>query len=247
MLYLIGMGLGNEKDLTLNAIDALRESDFVYLENYTSNLGFDIEDLKELIGKNIVLVDRTFVESEKEIMENSREKTVSLLIKGDVFSATTHSELFLSAKQKGINCKIIHNASVLTAVGDSGLSLYKFGKAVSIPFDNEGVESAYDSFLENKDMHTLFLLDLKPSENKYMNFKEGLNYLLRMSRKKGEDRFNLHTFCVVCAALGTDKEIIRYGKIFDLLDLNIEVYPQCFIIPGKLHFLEEEVLNSFRI
>ena len=29
--------------------------------------------------------------------------------------------------------------------------------------------------------------------------------------------------------------------------LNIEVYPQCVIIPGDLHFIEEEMLSCFKI
>ncbi|HIH25712.1 MAG TPA: diphthine synthase, partial [Nanoarchaeota archaeon] len=47
--------------------------------------------------------------------------------------------------------------------------------------------------------------------------------------------------------LGTEEQIIKYGKINELLDIEINVYPQCIIIPGKLHFMEEEVLELYKI
>ncbi len=247
MLYLIGIGLGNEKDLTLNSLEAVKKCDLVYLENYTSSLNFDIKSLEKLTGKMIITADRDLVENSEEIIENAKEQNVAFLVKGDIFSATTHLDLFLRAKKEKIECKIFHNSSILTAVGDTGLSLYKFGKTASIPFDNEKIESPYDIFLENGKMHTLFLLDLKPSENKYLNFKDGLNYLLKKSGERKDNKITNETKCVLCFSLGTEKEFIKYGRIKDLFNLNIESYPQCIIMPGELHFIEEEMLNIFKI
>ena len=42
--------------------------------------------------------------------------------------ATTHSDLWLRAKQRNIPVQIIHNASVMNAVGACGLQLYRFGE-----------------------------------------------------------------------------------------------------------------------
>lgn len=247
MLYLIGTGLGNEKDLTINAKDVIKECDFVYLENYTSYVGFDVKKLEKLVKKNIILVNRNFVEVENEIIKNAKNKNVAFLVKGDVFSATTHTDLFIRAKQNNIEVSILHNASVLTAIGDTGLSLYKFGKVISIPFNNDLIDSPYEIFLENKDMHTLFLLDLRPDENRYMNFKEGLKYLLKKSSEKNDNKINDETKCVVCCGLGTGKTVIKYGKIADLLKLDVNVFPQCIVAPSSLHFMEEEMLNYYKI
>src|SRR3989338_534138 len=247
MLYLIGLGLGDEKDLTLNSLDVIKNCSFVYLENYTSFLVFDVKKLESLIGKNVILAEREFVETSDEMINNALNSDVAFLVKGDVFSATTHVDLFLRAVHHGIRCSVLHNSSVLTAVSDTGLSLYKFGRVVSIPFDYNNVYSSYETFSSNGDSHTLFLLDLKPSENKFMNFKDGFNYLLNKSGERNDSRIGLDTMCVVCAALGTDKAVIKYGKICDLLNFNIDAYPQCIIIPGKTHFVEEEVLNLFRL
>ena len=49
-------------------------------------------------------------------------------------SATTHTDLELRARQKGIPVKVVHNASIMNAVGACGLQLYRFGEAVSIVF-----------------------------------------------------------------------------------------------------------------
>ena len=38
MLYFIGLGLGNEKDITLRGLEAVKSCDKSFLENYTSVL-----------------------------------------------------------------------------------------------------------------------------------------------------------------------------------------------------------------
>ena len=42
MLYIIGLGLGDEKDITLRGLEAVKKCDKVYLEAYTSLLSFGI-------------------------------------------------------------------------------------------------------------------------------------------------------------------------------------------------------------
>jgi diphthine methyl ester synthase len=56
------------------------------------------------------------------------------LVVGDAFCATTHSDLFLRAinlgilfSYIGIEVKVIHNASIVSAVGCTGLQVYRFG------------------------------------------------------------------------------------------------------------------------
>jgi diphthine synthase len=45
MLYVIGLGLGDEKDITLRGLEAIKKCKKVFLENYTSILGVDINKL----------------------------------------------------------------------------------------------------------------------------------------------------------------------------------------------------------
>ena len=39
VLYIIGLGLGSEKDITVKGLEAVKKSDKIYLEAYTSILG----------------------------------------------------------------------------------------------------------------------------------------------------------------------------------------------------------------
>lgn len=97
-----------------------------------------------------------------EMLDASKYKDVALLVVGDPFSATTHTDLVLRAKEKGIKFQIIHNASILNAVGSCGLQLYSFGETISIPYWTEAwqPDSFFDKIVANFDrnLHTLCLL-----------------------------------------------------------------------------------------
>ena len=45
VLYVIGLGLGDEKDITVRGLEAVKRSEKVFLEAYTSILGVDIDRL----------------------------------------------------------------------------------------------------------------------------------------------------------------------------------------------------------
>lgn len=95
-------------------------------------------------------------------MEGSENADVALLVVGDPFGATTHTDLVLRAKEKGIKVQVVHNASILNAVGCCGLQLYSFGETVSIPYWTETWQP--DSFFQKicnnykEKLHTLCLL-----------------------------------------------------------------------------------------
>lgn len=243
MLYVIGLGLDNEKDISLKGIEAVKKCNKVYFENYTSVFNASLKKLEKLYGKKVIEADREFVE-DGSFIEEARKKNIALLVIGDCFSATTHIALYLKARKSGIKVKVIHNASILTAIAATGLSLYKFGAVASIPFDNKNVVSPYVILKKNKDMHTLFLLDLNPKEKKFMTLNEAIDYLLRVSDNKKV--FSENTLCVACCALGSDREIIKVSKAKDLLKMKFNRFPQCLIVPGKLHFMEDEFLKFYK-
>ena len=179
MLNIIGIGLGDEKDITLKGLELVKKADFVYLESYTSRLNCSISKLEKLYGKKIILADRSLVENGTEIVLNAKEKDVSFLVIGDVFGATTHIDIMERAKEAKVKINIVHNASILTAVGETGLELYKFGKTTSIPFENSNVVSPVKVFEVNHKigLHTLFLLDLRPDEDRFMTVNDAISYL----------------------------------------------------------------------
>jgi diphthine synthase len=242
MLYLIGIGLNDEKDISLKGLEAIKKCKFVYLEYYTSKLNVDLKKLEKLYGKKIIIADRSLVENSDEIIQNSKKYHTALLVIGDVFGATTHINFLIECKKNNIEFKIIHNASVLTAVGETGLELYKFGKTTSIPFNNKNVKTTIEVIKQNQknDLHTLILLDLDPINNRFMNAKEAVKYLLDNGFKK-EDKI------IVCSQLGGSSEIV-YSDINTLVNKDFNKYPQSIIIPAKkLHFVEEESLELWKI
>ena len=249
-LNIMGIGLNDEKDITLKCLELVKKADFVYLESYTSKINCNISYLEKLYGKKIILADRKLVEmdAEKTILQQAREKEVAFLVVGDVFSATTHMDLYLRAKKLGIKTRITHNASVLTAIGITGLQLYKFGKITSIPIENENVEVPYDVLKSNKknNLHTLFILDLKPNSNDSLSVNDAIRYLLKVELKRGEKVLTDNTLCIGCAKLGSLDQILKAGKANDLLKFDFKNGMHCLIVPSKqLHFMEEEALRLY--
>ena len=249
-LYFIGIGLNDEKDISIKGLETVKKADLVYLENYTSKLNCGLNFLEKLYGKKIILADRNLVESgaEKTILANAKTKEVAFLVVGDVFSATTHMDLYLRAKRHGIKTRVIPNASVLTAVGITGLQLYKFGKTASIPFYNENVETPYDALALNQknNLHTLLLLDIKEYSNDSLTISEAIRYLLKVELKRGERIFTDNTLCIGCAKLGSLDQIVKAGKAKELLKFDFKNGMHCLIIPSKnLHFMEEEALKLY--
>tara|TARA_Y100000310_G_scaffold345750_1_gene469245 strand:+ start:1804 stop:2526 length:723 start_codon:yes stop_codon:yes gene_type:complete len=240
MLYLIGLGLCNGQDISLRGLEKVKSCDYIYLENYTSKLDCDLSELEKLYGKKVILAEREFVEDGQVILDQSVENNVALLIIGDVFGATTHISLFKEAKQMGIDVEIVNNASILNAVGVVGLELYKYGKVASIPFGHADVKVPIDVLKMNQanGLHSLFLLDLVPKENKYMECKEAVDYLISNSAITAD------TKVVVCAKLGCKDYLVKYLRAGDVKDLML--YPQCLIVPGELHFVEEEMLELWK-
>ena len=247
-IYFIGLGLGNEKDISINGLEAIKKCDIVYLENYTSILNCTKEQLEKFYNKKIILARRSLVEAdENEIIENAKAKNVAFLVIGDPFAATTHIDLFLRAKKEGIKCHVIHNASIASAVGITGLQVYKFGKITSIPLENENIEAPYDVLKGNLSLglHTLFLLDLNPDEETFMSVNDGLRYLLKAELKRNERIFSEKILCVGCARLGSESQVIKAGSAKYLLKFNFGKPVHCLIVPGKLHFMEEEALKLY--
>ncbi|MDO8642840.1 MAG: diphthine synthase [Candidatus Woesearchaeota archaeon] len=250
-LYLIGLGLGTEKDITLHGLEAVKKCSKLYIETYTSQLGCSKEVLEQFYGKPLISADRTLVEShaEETILKDAEQEDVAFLVVGDVFGATTHTDLMLRAKEKNIPVTVINNVSIINAVANTGLELYKFGKTTSIVFPekNHQPESFYDVIAQNKSIgaHTLCLLDIKMEQGseRFMTINDALNILLDIEKKRKQDIVTEKTFVVGCARMGHEDAVIKYGSVEELMKHNFGKPLHCLIIPGPLHFKEEEMLK----
>jgi diphthine synthase len=94
--------------------------------------------------------------------------------------ATTHTDLILRAEELKIPYTVIHNASIMNAIGATGLALYNFGQTISIPFFTETwrPDSWLDRILENwkLGLHTLCLLDIKVKEQSEENMARSVAF-----------------------------------------------------------------------
>ena len=57
------------------------------------------------------------------ILSAAKAGSASVLVVGDPFCATTHSDLCLRANELGIKVEVIHNASIMSAIGACGLQM----------------------------------------------------------------------------------------------------------------------------
>lgn len=265
-LYFIGLGLFDEKDISIKGLEIIKKCKYVFLENYTCKLHTSIKKMEDLYSKEIILADREMVESTSEtsILKHAIDNDVAFLVIGDPMSATTHTDLWLRCKELSIKTKFIPNASIFTAVGVTGLQLYKFGKTSSIVFPEPNwlPQTPYDTIKLNKEhnLHTLLLLDIKVKESskadirknkdnflpsRYMTVNEGIKALFDIEEIRKEGVFTDETLCIGCARLGSDDPTIIFGKAKDLLTRDFKEALHCIIVPAKMHFLEEEAVNNY--
>jgi len=252
VLYMIGLGLYDEKDITVRGLEAVKSSKLVYLEDYTSKLSVSIKKLEDYYGKKVISADRDMVEKNSdEILNHAVKENVSFLVVGDVFSATTHVDIYLRAKEKGIQIEVINNTSILTAIGLVGLELYKYGKTTSMPYFEPSFkpQTPYDVIKQNKKqgLHTLVLLDIKRDLDKYMSVNECLKQFLEIEEERKESVINNELMVVGCARLGSNNFKIKYGKVSALLNEEFGDPLHCLIVPGKMHFMEEDMLTQWKM
>ena len=252
-LVFVGLGLYDEKDISLRGLDEIKEARAVFAELYTSVMyGLSIEKLEEYAGKRISIIPRGALEEDtgRVILEQAKKGKTVLLVPGDPLIATTHVDLRIRAEKQGIRTRVVHGASIISAViGLSGLQNYKFGRSVTIPFAEGGFasETPYSVIGENiaLGLHTLCFLDIKADEGKSMTILDGLKTLQILERQKKRHVITSETFVIGIARAGSEAPAVKAGYIENVLKHDFGATPHTLIIPGKLHFMEAEALVTF--
>ncbi|EOY32843.1 hypothetical protein QUC31_019237 [Theobroma cacao] len=272
MLYIIGLGLGDERDITLRGLEAVKKCETLYMEAYTSLLCFGLSTdglstLEKLYGKPIIIADREMVEEKVDnILSEARGSDVAFLVVGDPFGATTHTDLVVRAKTLGVDVKVVHNASVMNAIGICGLQLYRYGETVSIPFFTETwrPDSFYEKIQRNRNLglHTLCLLDIRVKEPtleslcrgrkqyeppRFMTINTAIEQLLEVEQKHGESAYGEDTACVGIARLGSEDQMIVAGTMRQLLMVDFGKPLHCLVMVGQTHPVEDEMLEFYKI
>lgn len=270
MFYVIGLGLGDAKDVTVKGLEIIKKCDRVYLESYTSMLSVGPDALEEFYGRPVIVADRELVESgADEILSKSETDNVAFLVIGDPFGATTHTDLIIRAKEQGIKVQVIHNASIMNAIGCCGLQLYSYGETVSIPYwtDTWKPDSFYEKISGNRKrgLHTLCLLDIKVKEPtieslmkkkkeymppRFMSVAEASQQLIEILKNKKlteqDLAFTENDLVVGLARVGSDNQQILACSLNEMSSIDLGPPLHCLIIPAtQLHPLEIEYLIQF--
>ena len=265
-LHMIGLGLSDEKDITIKGLEAVKASKYVYLEMYTAILMIDNERLSKFFDKEVIVADREFVESGCDIMiQQAKTDDVSFLVVGDPFCATTHTDLQLRCIEEKVKVNVIHNASIVNAMGCCGLQVYRFGEIVSIPFFTETWRpySFYDKIKPNLDrgLHTLALLDIKVKEPtleslargkpvylppRYMTTKQAAEQLIETAANQENPAFGPETKCMGLARIGTATQLIVSGPLKAFAE-EIEMGEplHSLVLCGEMHEIEEVMYKHF--
>ncbi|XP_041358832.1 diphthine methyl ester synthase-like [Gigantopelta aegis] len=271
MFYLVGLGLGDVKDITVHGLEIVKKSKRVYLEAYTSVLQGGQAALEEFYGRDVILADRDTVELQSdELLTGADEEDVTFLVVGDPLGATTHTDLILRAIERNIPYKVIHNASIMNAVGCCGLQLYTFGETVSIVFwtDTWRPHSFFDKIAANKErgLHTLCLLDIKMKEQTIENLMKGrkiyepprfmmtsqaAEQIVEVIEKRREECgscvLSEDSVCVGLARVGLENQKIVVATLKQMTSVDLGGPLHSLIIPGNLHPLESDMLRHFAL
>jgi diphthine synthase len=250
-LVFIGLGLNDDKGITIKGLEETKTADTVFMETYTSRMpDFNLERFEVICGKKVQLVTRQILENENGtlILQAAKAGKTVFLVPGDPFIATTHVTLRIDAEKQGIKTRIIHGTSIMSAIVSlSGLHNYKFGKTVTVPFPENSSETPYNVIDQNKKngLHTLCLLDLKTKENLYLSINQAVMMLLEVERKKKNSVITPDTVAVGIARAGSYNPTLKADFIKDLTKFDFGEPPFSLIFPGDLHFMEVDSLIAF--
>ena len=119
------------------------------------------------------LSKREFVEDGRKILESAKLDSVALIASGRSDDRDDASGTSNRAMKEGIETKIIHGSSVLSAVvGELGLHSYNFGRPVTMT--REPMQyTAYNAIFNNllKGLHTTVLLEWDEAHNFFLEPK----------------------------------------------------------------------------
>jgi len=248
-IVFVGLGLYDELGISLRGLEELKNADAAFIELYTSFMPeFSIRRFEELCGKRIRKISRKELEEEsgKIVIEAAKRGKAVLLVPGDPLIATTHIALRIYAEKLGVKTRVVHGSSIISAVmGLCGLHNYKFGKSVTIPFQNENPsETPYEVIAKNKEngLHTLCLLDIKAEEKRCMKIREGLEMLLKIEEERKKSVATMETIAVGVARAGSSNPTVKASFIRELLNYDFGEPPYSLVFLARLHFMEAEAL-----
>jgi diphthine synthase len=252
MLTFIGLGLYDERSISVEGREALRAADHVFAEFYTSRLvGATVGDLEAYHDVEIEVRPREGVEQDPDaILDAAAEGDAVFCTAGDTMISTTHTDLRLRAEERGIDTRVIHGVTAQSAASSlTGLQNYRFGKATTLPFpyahggDNVP-QSVIDTIEANRErgLHTVVYLDIKvgtgptgpdPDHEEYMTADLAAGLLAEGWRDE---------LAVVIARAGSPDAVVAADRLSALAERDFGDPLHLLVIPGDLHHVEADAL-----
>ncbi|PSP17794.1 diphthine synthase [Halobacteriales archaeon QH_10_67_13] len=217
MLSFVGLGLYDERSITVRGRERIDAADRAFLELYTSRLaGVSVAELRSVYDTPIELRDREGVERDPEpILSAAAADHVAFLTAGDTMTSTTHADLRLRAADRGIDTEVILGTTAQTAASAlTGLQNYRFGKATTLPFP------------------TIVYLDIDASRDRLLAADRAAELLTDQVTGPA----------VVVARAGGDDPVVRAGSLSELAAASFGPPPHLLVVPGELHQMEREAL-----
>ena len=249
MLTFVGLGLYDERSVTVAGADAIAAADRAFAEFYTSKLvGADVADLEAYHGTDIEVRDRAGVEQDPEpILDAAEAGDAVFLTAGDTMISTTHVDLRLRAAERGIDTRVIHAPTAESAASSlTGLQNYRFGKATTLPFEwAHGADSVPSSVVETiaanreRGLHTLCYLDIKVDHpradgDQYMTASHAAGLLA--------EHWDADALGVVVARAGAPDATVRADRLGALAEMDFGDPLHLLVVPGDLHHVETDAL-----
>ena len=251
MLALVGIGL-DAKDISVKAIEFLRNARVVYADTYTSiTSSQSLKYISDATGKEIIPITRSHMEEKLgDTIKDASKFDVAILVIGDPLVATTHHIILDEAAKRGIGTRVFHSSSIFSAgIGESGLDIYKFGPTTTVPFWSEHYKPT--SFMDviaknlaNKE-HTLVLFDLnQPTGTAPMSITQAADIIGKADKNgvlKPEKKV------LILADIGRASQTIRYVNFSKVAELSESLSGKILsmIVPAEMSFAEEESVKLF--
>ena len=224
---MIGLGLDNN-EITQKGLNALEKVEKAYAEFYTNTANINLEKLPA----EIEILQREDVEQEDKILASAEKRDTAFLVSGDPLTATTHYDIKHRAEEKGLDVKVFHAPSIFTSIAETGLSVYKFGRTVTLP--RKGSPDSIKKYIEKNDsigLHSLVLLDIDYDASSAA--KKLVNLGVESSRE-----------AVLIERANHDNMKIEASTLEKISGSELGSTPHSIILPGEKSFKEEEFLKQ---
>ncbi|XP_046545531.1 diphthine methyl ester synthase-like [Haliotis rubra] len=228
MFYLVGLGLGDVKDITVKGLEVVKNAERVYLEAYTSILTVGKEALEEYYGRKIILADRDMVEQQSdELLDGTDKSDVAFLVVGDPLERQPTLTL---------SCELLRRYFFISDMLFPQ-RFYDFDKYIKMK------EQTIENLMKGNKI-------FEPP--RFMSVSQAAEQLLEIVQRKGEEggqnlALSEDTVCVGLARVGCDDQKICVATLKQLTSVDLGEPLHSLAIPGHMHPLEIDMLNLFAL